>query len=151
MTTNHRHLLDDALIRPGRIDLQFEFKNADRTQMKELFVRWFAPLHGRRSNTATQKSASGSVQQEEEQERVIIDEKVHDNETKTLVTAPRRHNSAKTHDVVDIQRSADIFASNVPEYSCSIASLQGYLLTCSGKTHRQTAEDVKVWLSEQSS
>lgn len=43
MTTNHYKQLDPALIRPGRIDMQFEFTNASQQQAKELFIRWYGP------------------------------------------------------------------------------------------------------------
>jgi chaperone BCS1 len=41
MTTNHRELLDPALIRPGRCDLQIEFDNADADQAKRMFDRFY--------------------------------------------------------------------------------------------------------------
>lgn len=43
MTTNHPELLDEALIRPGRVDMQVEFTLATRTQMREIFVRMYSP------------------------------------------------------------------------------------------------------------
>jgi chaperone BCS1 len=44
MTTNHPELLDSALIRPGRIDRKFEFRNADGDMAQRLFERFF-PQH----------------------------------------------------------------------------------------------------------
>jgi len=41
MTTNHINRLDEALIRPGRADHHFEFKNASQEQALELFRRFF--------------------------------------------------------------------------------------------------------------
>jgi chaperone BCS1 len=41
MTTNHRDKLDEALIRPGRCDVQVEFANADESQKRRLFERFF--------------------------------------------------------------------------------------------------------------
>jgi chaperone BCS1 len=41
ITTNHIDRLDKALLREGRIDKKYEIKNANREQMKELFIRWF--------------------------------------------------------------------------------------------------------------
>ncbi|KAL2037742.1 hypothetical protein N7G274_009467 [Stereocaulon virgatum] len=43
MTTNFPDKLDDALIRPGRIDMKVEFTNATRSQIYELFVRMYSP------------------------------------------------------------------------------------------------------------
>lgn len=44
MTTNHREKLDAALIRPGRIDYQVEFREASRGQIKALFFNFYQPL-----------------------------------------------------------------------------------------------------------
>ena len=41
MTTNHPDGLDEALIRPGRVDLQVEFKYAGRAQVRDMFVRMY--------------------------------------------------------------------------------------------------------------
>lgn len=41
MTTNHVEKLDPALIRPGRIDRRFEFKNANFEQCRDIFLRFF--------------------------------------------------------------------------------------------------------------
>lgn len=41
MTTNKPDVLDDALIRPGRVDLQVAFTNATRAQARELFERMY--------------------------------------------------------------------------------------------------------------
>ena len=38
MTTNHPALLNNALMRPGRIDMKVEFTLASRVQMRELFL-----------------------------------------------------------------------------------------------------------------
>lgn len=41
MTTNHPEKLDEALIRPGRVDHQVAFTNATQKQVKELFERMY--------------------------------------------------------------------------------------------------------------
>jgi AAA+ superfamily predicted ATPase len=41
LSTNHPEMLDPALIRPGRIDLHIEFKNASLELIKEMFVYYF--------------------------------------------------------------------------------------------------------------
>lgn len=41
MTTNHRDRLDEALIRPGRCDVQQEFPNAAASQKIQMFHRFF--------------------------------------------------------------------------------------------------------------
>ncbi|KAL2162726.1 hypothetical protein VTH06DRAFT_6562 [Thermothelomyces fergusii] len=47
MTTNKPEALDEALIRPGRVDLQIAFTNASREQARELFVRMYEPEDAR--------------------------------------------------------------------------------------------------------
>lgn len=42
MTTNHPEKLDPALIRPGRVDRQVEFRMTRRAETRELFVRMYA-------------------------------------------------------------------------------------------------------------
>ena len=41
MTTNFPEKLDDALIRPGRVDMKVEFALASKQQSKELFLRMY--------------------------------------------------------------------------------------------------------------
>ncbi|KLU88759.1 hypothetical protein MAPG_07743 [Magnaporthiopsis poae ATCC 64411] len=48
MTTNRPEVLDEALIRPGRIDLQVAFSNATQDQACELFQRMYEPSQPRR-------------------------------------------------------------------------------------------------------
>ncbi|KAL8777554.1 MAG: hypothetical protein Q9203_003583 [Teloschistes exilis] len=43
MTTNCPEKLDEALIRPGRIDMKIAFTKATKNQMMELFVRMYEP------------------------------------------------------------------------------------------------------------
>ncbi|QSZ32893.1 hypothetical protein DSL72_002474 [Monilinia vaccinii-corymbosi] len=42
MTTNHPEKLDEALIRPGRVDHQVAFTNATRRQIQEIFERMYS-------------------------------------------------------------------------------------------------------------
>ncbi|KAF2496951.1 P-loop containing nucleoside triphosphate hydrolase protein [Lophium mytilinum] len=42
MTTNHPEKLDDALIRPGRVDMQVEFTLATRDQVRDIFIRMYS-------------------------------------------------------------------------------------------------------------
>ena len=41
LSTNHPEMLDPALMRPGRIDLMIEFKNASLELIKEMFMYYF--------------------------------------------------------------------------------------------------------------
>ena len=41
MTTNYPEKLDDALIRPGRIDIKIEFKHCDKYVMKDIIEHFY--------------------------------------------------------------------------------------------------------------
>ncbi|CAG9989186.1 unnamed protein product [Clonostachys byssicola] len=47
MTTNHREMLDEALIRPGRIDRQVVLPLADAEVISQLFMFLFGPVKGK--------------------------------------------------------------------------------------------------------
>ncbi|KAI9753303.1 MAG: hypothetical protein M4579_005222 [Chaenotheca gracillima] len=46
MTTNHRKELDEAITRPGRIDREFEFTLASRSQAEGIFTWNFGRVNG---------------------------------------------------------------------------------------------------------
>ncbi|KAH8757125.1 mitochondrial chaperone BCS1, partial [Hyaloscypha finlandica] len=46
MTTNHTSRLDEALIRPGRVDKKVELGLADQNMMSDLFCLVFKPVPG---------------------------------------------------------------------------------------------------------
>jgi ATP-dependent 26S proteasome regulatory subunit len=46
MTTNHRELLDPALIRPGRVDFEVKFSTATQGQLRRLYQRFFPDSNG---------------------------------------------------------------------------------------------------------
>lgn len=144
MTTNHRQLLDEALIRPGRVDLEFAFKNADKKQIRELFVRWYAPPFNASQPIGT--ATSPTSDQKKESEKQALDEKSNSDRPARAIVGGPFHKSSM--DMREIQTIADEFAENVPEYSLSIAALQGYLLTCSAKTPKQAADGVKAWMKD---
>jgi len=66
MTTNHPEALDDALIRPGRVDLQVAFTNATRHQARELFERMYEADRSRHKRAQQQKEEENEEEEDEE-------------------------------------------------------------------------------------
>lgn len=165
MTTNHREALDEALIRPGRVDLQVEFKNADREQARDLFLRWFSPVH---------PTAVGAARDKAEHKRIGGGHgaKTHmgEKQSETITEGLKEHNapsvdldgSSSEKGLTSlaasplapspspaIEPSAEMFTASIPEGRFSVAALQGYLLTCGGLSPSQAAEGVQAWVLEQ--
>jgi chaperone BCS1 len=67
MTTNHITRLDEALIRPGRVDKKVELGLADNKMTADLFCLVFKPVEG---DVAFTEDAQVAVSQREEAERV---------------------------------------------------------------------------------
>ncbi|KAG6884660.1 hypothetical protein C0993_009184 [Termitomyces sp. T159_Od127] len=128
-TTNRYSALDRALCRPGRMDVLIEFKNASKYQAKELFNRFYVPndvedqdMHESGEfpnglNTCSEKSTP---------------------EGNTIVTPIRElslftHGSHARHapslSAVRVAELSERFADAIPDHQCSMASLQGYLMT----------------------
>ncbi|KAJ8061578.1 hypothetical protein OCU04_009388 [Sclerotinia nivalis] len=63
MTTNHPENLDEALIRPGRVDCQVAFTNATRHQIKEIFERMYSKDPPREKLIAATSPAPSPVPQ----------------------------------------------------------------------------------------
>jgi chaperone BCS1 len=61
MTTNKPEKLDDALIRPGRVDLQVAFGNATQPQIKELFERMYTSYKPSKTHAAALRLAQPST------------------------------------------------------------------------------------------
>lgn len=123
MTTNHLEKLDEALIRPGRVDMTVKFGLASTSMIKTIFCGIFATLEGdvpkaqnilpstrspKISSTGTSKS-EGSECLDGEKEAVIPE-------------ARRVADEAKVYDM------GSRFAEIVPAMIFSPAEIQGFLL-----------------------
>lgn len=127
MTTNKPEALDEALIRPGRVDLQVCFTNATRHQAKELFIRMYVddtpkPVKQKDVNIDPDSSTAAA-------------------DDKAKATAPMLTAFAD-----ELERVAAEFAAKIPDGRLiSPAEIQGYLLKRK-KTPRRAAAEVDVWV-----
>ncbi|KAF7563391.1 hypothetical protein G7046_g749 [Stylonectria norvegica] len=120
MTTNKPESLDEALIRPGRVDLQVGFTNATGTQATELFHRMYEVA---RSKTA----AAAHKPVEAEPVKVLKKDDELDVTAKELRTI------------------SEEFGSLIPENTFSPAEIQGFLLKRK-KSPRKALEDTAAWV-----
>ncbi|KAJ4136421.1 hypothetical protein NW768_004034 [Fusarium equiseti] len=98
MTTNKPESLDEALIRPGRVDVQVGFKNATSEQATELFYRMYEV--SKTKPTPMAKTANGSAH--------VVDEKDEEDD--------------------ELKETSKKFGELIPEDTFSPAEIQGFLL-----------------------
>ncbi|KAH9431495.1 hypothetical protein MCOR02_008784 [Pyricularia oryzae] len=118
MTTNKPEILDEALIRPGRVDLQVAFGNATQRQASELFKRLY--------------STEQSVKSSQCLSQLDATDKKDDLETSIT-------------DADELIEMAAEFGSKIVSDQMSPAEIQGFLpkrKTCPRKALR----DVEAWV-----
>lgn len=157
MTTNFPEKLDDALIRPGRIDMRIDFTLATRYQIRELFTRMYSPdshiqshaLGGKASSDPVTTHAShirsspspspstGSLSPTETGSKTPT-------QTPQNIKAINNSNAASDTKDDDIASIASQFASSIPDGVFSPAEIQGFLLTRKKEPLRALAE-IDAW------
>ncbi|GLB41025.1 putative AAA ATPase family protein [Lyophyllum shimeji] len=162
-TTNKYTALDPALCRPGRMDLHVEFKNASKYQARELFKRFYLPTPSSEAIGAEEKEervdsgyeadsiqaaaseTSEDVEQDNEKKVVTSDSSAPDVPSFTgqthIAHGPKLSRAR-------IARLAAQFSDAIPERECSMASLQGYLMTYKTRPV-EAALEVAAWVEEE--
>jgi chaperone BCS1 len=150
MTTNKPESLDDALIRPGRVDLQVAFTNATRDQAQELFERMYEADKHRHPELVKK-------QKEEDGEEKKSNGTAHANGA-AVESAPKQDEKLRptqnggvpgderfeiTQD--DLSKIAAEFARKIPDDRFSPAEIQGFLLKRK-KNPRKALEEVDAWI-----
>ncbi|KAK5656287.1 hypothetical protein OQA88_4667 [Cercophora sp. LCS_1] len=166
MTTNKPESLDEALIRPGRVDLQVAFTNATRQQAVELFIRMYEAdnkMVVTTTTTATQSEPPSPDTESADQKEVYLS----DGSTEVdelLDTSSNDQDGGDANDTVasklpsvgdkteppittkDLHRIACQFGDKIPDGKLiSPAEIQGFLLKRK-KSPRRAVAEVDAWV-----
>ncbi|KAF9410530.1 hypothetical protein BGZ94_001621 [Podila epigama] len=122
MTTNHIDRLDEALIRPGRVDVRAKFGKATQPQAMELFIKFFPQSPVKTSPHIADKGSNetvgvdGSKEVESQEKEPLI--------SKATVVAGTTDMPSRE----ETEQLAAEFAKQIPDQTYSIAQLQGFLM-----------------------
>ena len=151
MTTNFPDKLDEALIRPGRIDLKIPFTKATRVQITELFTRMYSPDAPTSSSpkminlgpvpSKSEKLVNGDISTSTSSINKIRPQPA-DTPPGTPKQAYAPVNIDPSHD--SIEAIATQFADCLPEDVFTPAEIQGFLLTRK-KEPKRALEEVGAW------
>jgi chaperone BCS1 len=158
MTTNFPEKLDDALIRPGRVDMKIEFRLASREQIRELFIRMYSSdTFGPAKILANGHIAPGDDITKESaapKSSIAITSKGSTHKSKSVKSTPRCEQTSaerllanfSTHSLShpDILHLAAEFANKLPEGTFSPAEIQGFLLMRK-KDPQKAVDEVDRW------
>lgn len=142
MTSNHPEHLDEALTRPGRVDVRIPFSLATHTQIKDIFMRMYGTdIDAHKADKAERSRPSKpSINSEKGKENDDEDDDIED----LLFEKPQ----AYTLDKDTLKSMAQEFADKLPEGRFSPAAIQGYLLTRKREPNRALREAC-AWRDEQ--
>ncbi|TFK37123.1 P-loop containing nucleoside triphosphate hydrolase protein [Crucibulum laeve] len=132
-TTNVYTALDPALCRPGRMDMHVEFKLGSKQQAQDMFNHFYIPK-------------DGDAEDDDDSDRNIALPKEGPANSKTLLIDEKEFKPLFDADV--IRKLAVQFGEMIPDRKCSMASIQGYLMT-----YKESPEDavrnVISWLQRE--
>jgi chaperone BCS1 len=148
MTTNHPDKLDEALIRPGRVDMKVAFTMASRTQVRKIFTRMYTADTVKTSS----KTANGHVHSAQNSLTAIqpkVMAKLTNGFAKKpngIITPPSPSREKHISDE-ELQEIAVEFSQLVPESTFTPAEIQGFLLTRK-KEPRRALEELPEWIKK---
>ncbi|KAJ4993484.1 hypothetical protein SVAN01_01032 [Stagonosporopsis vannaccii] len=141
MTSNHPENLDEALTRPGRVDLRISFSLATHTQITDIFMRMYG-VPARKTKDTKQKGLS--LKPKTKSARVSAEKEDEDDVEDLLFRKPATHTLNRD----TLKKMAQEFADKLPEGRFSPAAIQGYLLTRKREPQRALSETC-TWRDEQ--
>ncbi|CCA75749.1 related to BCS1 protein precursor [Serendipita indica DSM 11827] len=141
-TTNHIDRLDEALRRPGRMDVWINFKHATKWQAEGIFKRFFPIKPKVSSGLETPVSPSSSPTSPAHQLPAL----------RTALADDKLQKSRKIPlnalDEDELNELAHRFGQLIPEDEVSVAALQGYLLKNKSRP-RECVDEVSAWIVEE--
>ena len=139
MTTNHPEKLDEALVRPGRVDMKVAFTMASKPQIRELFVRMYSADISQTQSQSTDSTAHGKHTAGVKLTNGGLkgSTKINGSVKATANGAPRKGAPMSADELSSV---AAQFAALLPEDTFSPAEIQGYLLTRKKEPRRALAE-----------
>lgn len=149
MTTNVPEMLDDALIRPGRVDLQVQFTYATKQQAKELFIRMYEGDQGR-PRRANAKSAVNGDPIPDNDDKTSTQSPTSPLSTNGHIVSPETSSSLRSGELdISLEELPEVarqFSEKIPDAEFSPAEIQGYLLK--RKKHpRRAVEEADKWVA----
>ena len=150
MTTNFPDKLDEALIRPGRVDMKVKFTNATRSQICELFTRMYsadtpASLAPDQIKLVPIPKVNGTAHQTHLKGCLLQPISTKAEGIMTPPESPEQANTPTTpFSSSSIEGIAIRFADRLPEDKLTPAEVQGFLLTRK-KEPMKALEEVEAW------
>lgn len=136
-TTNCYAALDEALRRPGRMDVHVHFENATKWQARELFWSFFEPSKmTKESNMKSKKAIQLEKSYSDFNERTDHNARLVAPEAPEVVT------------LEELSKLSDEFAKCVPAGVFSVASLQGYLMLYKERP-KSALKGIGEWVEEE--
>ena len=150
MTTNYPDKLDEALIRPGRVDMKVKFTKATRSQICELFTRMYSL-----DTPASEGPQQIQLDPMPQANRILRQASLNDSllqpklvKVEDVITPPESPQQANTPTTPcspsNIEDIAAQFANRLPEDQFTPAEVQGFLLTRKNEPMKALAE-VEAW------
>jgi mitochondrial chaperone BCS1 len=144
MTTNHIDKLDEALIRPGRVDMKIKFDLASTDMIVTIFRAIFATIEGDIPKTAKSNGVViRSPQLDSAESKTADKQSVEDAEKEA--EAARVAEEKRLAEEARISQLGQQFAELIPTMTFSPAEIQGYLLK--NKRDPEVAiKNAEVWV-----